>query len=1436
MDPNGKISLRGIFYFMHMSTCPEKDDMNWAMQDICDQNDVDRADIQTEEERARYRDILDKFESTVFDNQSEDTISQFLYEVLDLIKPYFDPDLVEMQEIDYTDIYGSIRFLQKIYTNWLQYSRQKSSESSLKLIDYAREWKGGNADEFSRHLRTIQKMKNELPPAAKGTINDHMLHDLVITSLKSHSDLSAIHTLLRVKFVEKPQEITFSHIESQVNMILTDVKPETSKSSREDEPIASLTTAYFTQQRNKWPSRGNFTGTQSRSPIKKDVARDKSQPGPLQRIPSEVWDKMNKEARDQYLQVKRRQQGIRRSGRGRGGRLNQSQRPNLSKSDADPEVDMAEVSKSGIECFNTEITNVISDMSSLEDAAAEVTAGPPIKPTILFTSAEEPNKECSDSAPQMESSPTDSTQQSSGWSMWYPIVLLMSFFCSCAACASYASAFFSNVFTKFLRLIRSTGLMILSFISNLMQAEKSAASCSTAQYKPYFRFFGGTYIQYGVWTAIIILFIAFLLQCGMAASVGSQNHLNASRSLLTGHRISPQMSHGAAQSLLDYKQGNWLFSYQLDDLEVHTATLPTEDRDFSLDWCLDSGASCHFCNDSTKFMSMKKCNISVSTAKKGEVLQATGIGNCQITVMTSSGELTKLVLHDVLYVPESRRNLLSTSKLSQDRFQVVFPAKDSIFSPGIYNCRKHKSSVEHSIPIAHVGNLFHVHTCAEAEIKRHDRAENKWILWHRRLGYMPFDTIQQMVNSCQGLDDLQGISMPRNYVSASVRQGKATMMDQPKSNSTRADRPLQVVHFDLFGPCKHPSFAGHKYCVVLVDDHSRYTWVYTVKNKSDVFDVLKKFYADTAIIRSKHPLCCFHRDNAGENFSAAALKWMIDNGIKSSSSTPHEPWQNARAEVQIRVLCNVARTNMIASGLTGKFWARAIFYAADIINIQYRADLKMSPHQKLFGSQPDVSKCQPFGVECWLYVREEQRQDRKFDSRGEPAIYCGRSTMDNRSSYVLYVPDRKTFVSTNNVVFGNKCPMAKDSPNVIEKGDVMFDFPPEAHVSEIISSSVDAILDQTDTHYILHMTNNSVKSMNKSIFESSFIRAQNGPWTQKNADIINRILYLQEVNVFNSDSFFDAESVHFTETTKYVDPTSYADAMSRPDAKLWKEAFDKEMNGLAQRKVFTVVERPTDRNPLGTTMVYKYKIDRVKNTVTRKCRLCLRGDWQKEGIDFFKYKTFSAVLNCRENRILYSLAAANKWHLFSSDITQAFTYGKLDVPLFCHPPPGFDCPEGTVLGLDYCLYGAEQAPARFKSVMTDFHISEGFTAVNDAQTVWIKRHNQSVLINAIFVDDVLHCTNDPALYRVFRKHFEKRFELKSDDHVDSYLGNRIIHDRIRGSVTVSQEHYSMACLERFGLANCNGNDKPITSRLTVKDQPAEVNTNDQVIGCRCGHW
>jgi hypothetical protein len=64
--------------------------------------------------------------------------------------------------------------------------------------------------------------------------------------------------------------------------------------------------------------------------------------------------------------------------------------------------------------------------------------------------------------------------------------------------------------------------------------------------------------------------------------------------------------------------------------------------------------------------------------------------------------------------------------------------------------------------------------------------------------------------------------------------------------------------------------------------------------------------------------------------------------------------------------------------------------------------------------------------------------------------------------------------------------MAKDAPNVIDNEEVALDFPPEANISEITTSSVGSIFDQTYTHYILQMSNASVNTMSKPLFVFSF--------------------------------------------------------------------------------------------------------------------------------------------------------------------------------------------------------------------------------------------------------------------------------------------------------------------------------------------------------------
>ncbi len=71
-----------------------------------------------------------------------------------------------------------------------------------------------------------------------------------------------------------------------------------------------------------------------------------------------------------------------------------------------------------------------------------------------------------------------------------------------------------------------------------------------------------------------------------------------------------------------------------------------------------------------------------------------------------------------------------------------------------------------------------------------------------------------MINRSQGLDELQGVAMHRNNIGAIMKMGKASDLDQALPNLNCAHNPLQVVHFDHFGPCKQASFAAHSYWCV----------------------------------------------------------------------------------------------------------------------------------------------------------------------------------------------------------------------------------------------------------------------------------------------------------------------------------------------------------------------------------------------------------------------------------------------------------------------------------------------------------------------------------------------------------------------------------------------------------------------------------------------
>lgn len=58
---------------------------------------------------------------------------------------------------------------------------------------------------------------------------------------------------------------------------------------------------------------------------------------------------------------------------------------------------------------------------------------------------------------------------------------------------------------------------------------------------------------------------------------------------------------------------------------------------------------------------------------------------------------------------------------------------------------------------------------------------------------------------------------------------------------TVIDKCLHTLHVDIWGPAPNPSLHGHRYFLTIIDDYSRFCWVYLMKNKSETRDQLTKF-------------------------------------------------------------------------------------------------------------------------------------------------------------------------------------------------------------------------------------------------------------------------------------------------------------------------------------------------------------------------------------------------------------------------------------------------------------------------------------------------------------------------------------------------------------------------------------------------------------------
>jgi transposase InsO family protein len=107
-------------------------------------------------------------------------------------------------------------------------------------------------------------------------------------------------------------------------------------------------------------------------------------------------------------------------------------------------------------------------------------------------------------------------------------------------------------------------------------------------------------------------------------------------------------------------------------------------------------------------------------------------------------------------------------------------------------------------------------------------------------------------------------------------------------NIMTTTRPLEMLHMDLFGPITYISIDGNKYGLVIIDDYSRFTWVFFLQDKCETQEVLKKFLK-RAQNKFDAKVKKIRSDNDTEFKNTQIKDYLDEESIKHEFSSPYTP-------------------------------------------------------------------------------------------------------------------------------------------------------------------------------------------------------------------------------------------------------------------------------------------------------------------------------------------------------------------------------------------------------------------------------------------------------------------------------------------------------------------------------------------------------------------
>ena len=774
---------------------------------------------------------------------------------------------------------------------------------------------------------------------------------------------------------------------------------------------------------------------------------------------------------------------------------------------------------------------------------------------------------------------------------------------------------------------------------------------------------------------------------------------------------------------------------------------------------IDSGSTKHLCAHSENFINIRDLDEAIPfTCANNSKMIAKSAGTVAGRALTTG---RKFNLNNVHYVEGLTENLISVRQLTKMKNTVEFK-DDNVFiydSDGQLAITGHADETDQYVADITYNNLTNSVMSA---------SDNS-MLWHRRFGHAGNSRLTKMKTF------FNEIKCDLSNCDSCIRAKMTKKTPSPPKTMIKTNTILQLVHTDLMGPFNDKSLNNNRYCLVFVDDWSRYGFVYFLKSKDEVKEYMLRFLN---FMKNQVGLVkAIKSDNGLEFCNQAIHQIFVQHGINHERTAIYSPHQNGVAERRNRLLQESMRANLFQSNLPDQMWELAISYANYTTNRTYSTSIDNIPFFRWTGRLPSIRHLKPFG--CLAYVYNEQHKN-KIEERASSGIFVG-YTETSRNSKILI--KGKVIISNSVKVIEDVFPSQSSNSAKIESPQTKYQSSEtnEKNKSDELMLLDDDYSDDSDDENNIYETtkiNNSTSDVpRRSERKNKGVPARRDDYVY--SMVPKKVMNNQTVTI----------------------PTTYDEAVESSFASEWMIAMENEYTAMINFDVFDLVDRMDGMNVIDSKWVFNVKNDPQKNEMIFKARLVARGFQQKKNSGW-KEEIYAPTSNQHLLRLVLSIEVRKNLDVRHLDVSTAFLHSELNQPVYMSAPPGFSN-SNKVWKLKKSIYGLRESPRVWNEHFSNI-LQKHLTKSRASPCIF---YDDSMIL-LLYVDDILVIGPSTRIDNLI-DYLQDHVSIKDLGSPKKFNGVNIT--KVNNSYILDQKDKIREVIVKYGLENARSMTSPMSS-------------------------